>query len=126
MGKHTPGPWKWQEARHTGDSKAEPRTIVSLSVNQRAKDGRDLGPKHVLVQGVKMRADLAAAVRDLQCEIHATPEDEALIEAAPDLLEVCDLMLRYYDNETDDSVHLEHVIDAIRAAAAKARGEGSA
>ena len=88
MVQHTRPPWVWQEARHTGvHETAQPRTLVSLTEDQFSHDdGRNLGHKHVLVQMASVRSSHADAIYDINLEIHATPEDEALIAAAPYLL----------------------------------------
>lgn len=119
---HTPGPWGWEEANHTGVYEtSSPRTLVSLSTRQyHQTDGRDLGRKHVLVPTAATTARIAGMIDAISLEIHATKADEALIAASPKLLAACEEFIRFVDlpYTVKRSDHIRYQVSAIGAARA--------
>lgn len=87
IAQHTPEPWAWQDGQHSGvDATRRSRTLVSLSTDQISRDGRNLGCKPILIPTAQVTAAHAEAITDIRLEIIGSPEDEALIAKAPELL----------------------------------------
>lgn len=112
--KHTPGPWYWNAGRHTGPApRREPRTLCSRTAKSPV-DGTD---GHVLIPAAKVMSRVhAAAIENIELEIHALDADELLIAAAPDLLAACERVAKMIANEP--GLHQER--DVLRAAITKA------
>lgn len=99
-GRHTPGPWRFNEATQTiVSNQSHPIAKLSDSYHRKLHDG-------------------------------TTGNDGALIAAAPELLEALKVWLRYFggDHETailaiaEDGSTLTHAQERARAAIAKAEG----
>lgn len=124
----TPGPWYWNAGRHTGPApRREPRTLCSRTAKSRV-DGTD---EHVLVVGAKVTAAQAAAITNIEIEIHAMDADERLIAAAPALYAACKAarnMIAPIEDPSDEVGH--RVLGLLNAAltlateGAKAEGGG--
>lgn len=119
--EYTPGPWEWEEANHTGVYEtSSPRTLVSSSTRHyRLRDGKDLGQKPVLIPLASTTAQVAGVIDAISLEIHGTKADEALIAAAPDLLEVA---IGLHDLNRDNGPNLTGPVwrDLVAALAGKA------
>ncbi|MCD8350065.1 MAG: hypothetical protein LUC93_05565 [Planctomycetaceae bacterium] len=99
-GKHTPGPWKlWDELHPDGDER-RPNVVVMPEVADQGS-----GNKYACVGGGNIDANAR------------------LISAAPDLLEACEVAFRAVTSKPTTEKWM-NMIDVLRAAIAKAKGEG--
>jgi len=57
---------------------------------------------HVLIPCAKMTSEQALAVKGIELVIVARPNDEALIAAAPDLLEACEMLVALEEASAPD------------------------
>ena len=98
MSKHTPGPWLFRDK--------------SSSVHEQPKNKP--GEKYIYGKQI-------FRFRDDDDEVPGiSDEDLALILAAPDLLAACELMLTVAGLDRE----APHAVNVMRAAIAKARGQG--
>lgn len=125
--QHTPGPWKFfKDTRfgpwNTAENKQGNPHYYQWWIESDSRKCMALLEVPYLNTDPKWRKDHPQVIAEHAKTLKEVEANAALIAAAPELLEACNLFLAYHDNQTPDAVTLEHVEMSIRAAIAKAGG----